>query len=78
MRVVGIKLNEGTKIYYFDAADVNVHEKCTVIVETEKGLQFGTVVKFIPETDINPEIILWNNSKYITVVIWLSPNEKSG
>ena len=56
MSVVGVKLNEGTKVYYFDAAEVNVQEKSTVIVETEKGLQFGTVVKFISDSDINPNI----------------------
>ncbi len=56
MKVVGVRLNEGSKVYYFDAADVNVHEKCTVIVETEKGLQFGTVVRFISDSDISPDI----------------------
>ena len=56
MRVVGVTLNAGTKVYYFDSADVNVHENSTVIVETEKGLQFGTVVKFIPESDISSDI----------------------
>ena len=52
MKIVGVKLNEGSKTYYFDAADVNVHEKCTVIVETEKGLQYGTVVSFVSDEDI--------------------------
>jgi len=47
MKVVGIKLNDYGKIYYFDATDVSVSENDTVIVETEKGLQYGTVVKFI-------------------------------
>ena len=35
---------------------INVQKKSTVIVETEKGLQFGTVVKFISDSDINPNI----------------------
>ena len=56
MKVVGVKLNEGSKVYYFDAVDVNVHENCTVIVETEKGLQYGTVVKFIPDSDVSKDI----------------------
>ena len=56
MKVVGVKLNENGKVYYFDAADVNVHENSTVIVQTEKGLQYGIVVKFIPESDISYDI----------------------
>lgn len=56
MKVVGVKLNEGSKVYYFDAEDVNVHENCTVIVETEKGLQFGTVTKFVPESEVSKDI----------------------
>lgn len=47
MNVVGIKLGNNSKVYYFDAEGVNVHENSTVIVETEKGLQYGVVVKFI-------------------------------
>ena len=56
MKVVGVKLNEGSKIYYFDAADVNVSENSTVIVETEKGLQYGTVVRFISENEISKDV----------------------
>lgn len=57
MKVVGVKLNENGKVYYFDAADVNVRENATVIVETEKGLQYGTVVRFIPECEISKDIV---------------------
>ena len=56
MNVVGVKLNENGKVYYFDASDVNVHENSTVIVQTEKGLQYGIVVRFIPDSEINNEI----------------------
>ena len=56
MNVVGVKLNENGKVYYFDASDVNVHDNSTVIVQTEKGLQYGIVVRFIPDSEINNEI----------------------
>lgn len=54
--IVGVKLNDNGKVYFFDASDVNVHEGITVIVETEKGLQYGTVVKIIDDKDINKDI----------------------
>ncbi len=54
--VVGVRLNDNGKAYYFDASSVNVHENATVIVETEKGLQYGTVVRIIPEEEINHDI----------------------
>lgn len=56
MKVVGVKLNENGKIYYFDASDVNVSNNSTVIVETEKGLQYGIVVRFVSNTDIDENI----------------------
>ena len=56
MRVVGVKLNDNGKVYYFDATDVNVMENSTVIVETEKGLQYGTVVKFVEDSEISNDI----------------------
>ena len=56
MNVVGVKLNDNGKIYYFDACDVNVHENSTVIVETEKGLQYGIVVRKISDSEINSDM----------------------
>lgn len=56
MKIVGIKLGNSTKIYYFDATDVNVKEENTVIVETEKGLQYGVVVKEIDESEVDKKM----------------------
>ncbi len=56
MNVVGIKLGNNSKIYYFDADGVNVHENSTVIVETEKGLQYGVVVKFVSPKEIDKKM----------------------
>ena len=56
MNVVGIKLGNNSKIYYFDADGVNVYENSTVIVETEKGLQYGVVVKFVSPKEIDKKM----------------------
>ena len=56
MNIVGIKLGNNSKIYYFDADGVNVHENSTVIVETEKGLQYGVVVKFVSPKEIDKKM----------------------
>ncbi len=56
MEVVGVKIGNNSKVYYFNADDVNVNENDTVIVETEKGLQYGEVVKKVPQKDINDKM----------------------
>ncbi len=47
--VIGVSFEEG-RIYYFDPNGHKVKENVTVIVETEQGLQFGTVK--IPLTEV--------------------------
>ena len=42
--VVGIKLNENGKTYYFNSNGFNLKDGDNVIVETEKGQQYGEVV----------------------------------
>lgn len=41
LKVVGIKFINGGRIYYFDPNNNDVKENDFVIVETERGLQFG-------------------------------------
>ena len=41
--VVGNKWNENGKTYYFNSNGYNLKDGDSVIVETEKGQQFGTV-----------------------------------
>lgn len=43
MEIVGIMFDGNSKVYYFDSNGLNLKKNLTVIVETEKGLQFGTV-----------------------------------
>ena len=45
MNICGVSLNAKGKVYYFDGKDLNFKKNLTVIVETEKGLQFGKVVE---------------------------------
>ena len=62
--VVGISFEEG-KIYYFDPNGHKLKENVTVIVETEQGLQFGTVK--IPLIEISESKIKTKLKKIIRV-----------
>ena len=42
--IVGIRLNENGKVYYFNSNGFNLKNGDNVIVETEKGLQYGQIV----------------------------------
>ena len=53
MNVYGVKFNETGKVYYFDAANNKVSLNVNVIVETEKGLQYGKVVEKISQDKMN-------------------------
>ena len=43
VNVVGVKFKHAGKIYYFDPAGIDVQLGDHVIVETARGLEFGTV-----------------------------------
>ncbi len=56
-KIIGVKFKNTAKIYYFAPAnDTDVYEeKSGVVVETAKGLEFGTVVfgvKDVPDSEI--------------------------
>ncbi|MBP3634866.1 MAG: stage 0 sporulation protein [Bacilli bacterium] len=44
VNVVGVIFKKYGKKYYFDCHNLNLKKNLTVIVETERGLQFGTVI----------------------------------
>lgn len=53
--VVGIKFDSSNRLYYFETNSLNLEKGNKVVVETEKGVQFGTVAsskKNIEEKDI--------------------------
>ena len=56
MKIVGIKLSDNGKVYFFDSSDVNTNVNDNVIVETEKGLQYGTIVRNVDESEISKDI----------------------
>ena len=45
MKIVGIKINDVGKVYYFDSNGLDLNINLTVIVDTDRGLQFGKVVE---------------------------------
>lgn len=45
IEVVGVNFKPHGQVYYFDPGSLKLKDNITVIVETEHGLQFGTVVK---------------------------------
>ena len=56
MKIVGVQLSEKGKIYYFDDNNLNLKKNLTVIVETEKGLQFGRVIDYINESELDNDV----------------------
>ena len=62
MMVVGIKLTDNGKTYFFNSNGFNLNVSNQVIVETEKGLQYGEVVSIIDEENKN------NNLEYKNVI----------
>lgn len=44
INVVGVRFKNAGKIYYFDPDDMNITNDTNVIVETARGIEFGTVV----------------------------------
>ena len=43
MNVVGVTLNKSKRIYYFLPNNIKLKKNVTVVVETEKGMEFGKV-----------------------------------
>ena len=59
LKIVGVSFNEKSRIYNFDAKNYDLKEGEKVIVETEKGLQYGYVkneIREIKEEDFKYEL----------------------
>ena len=63
--VVGIKLNENGKTYYFNSNGFNLNVSDNVIVETEKGLQFGEVTTTVVDESRNKNIEYKNVTRMV-------------
>ncbi len=53
INVVGINFKNNGKVYYFLPGKMNLKRNITVVVQTDRGLQFGKVVSNIIEIDEN-------------------------
>ncbi len=42
--IIGVKFRNVGKVYYFDPGDLDIHYQDHVIVETARGIEFGTVM----------------------------------
>ena len=65
MVVVGVNFKPHGQIYYFDPGKLNLKQNVTVIVETEHGLQFGTVVN--PNIELSDDKIKGELKKVIRI-----------
>lgn len=53
MNIYGVIFKDRGKVYYFNGQNLRIPLRVTVIVDTERGLQFGKVVSKIKQNDVN-------------------------
>lgn len=59
MKIVNVKINNDfDKTLYFDCNNLNLKKNLTVIVNTERGLEFGTVLDFLDVEDGDYEKVI--------------------
>ena len=51
IKIVGVRFKNAGKIYYFDPVELEVEKSIDVVVETARGLEYGTVVVGPKEID---------------------------
>ena len=49
IKVIGVRFRKAGKIYYFDPAGMKIVQGCHVIVETARGIEYGSVVLGVRE-----------------------------
>jgi cell fate regulator YaaT (PSP1 superfamily) len=52
MNIYGVKFTDNGKVYYFNGHNLKLNKNINVIVETEKGLQYGKVIDKIPDEEL--------------------------
>ena len=50
-RVIGVRFRTAGKIYFFDPLEFEIKRGDHVIVETARGIEFGTVMSGVTEVD---------------------------
>ena len=56
INIVGVRFKNAGKIYYFDPVDFEIENNMDVVVETARGLEYGTVV--VGKKDIDEESLV--------------------
>ena len=56
IKVIGVRFRTAGKIYYFDPMDFEIQKGDNVIVETARGIEFGTVV--LPPKEVEEDKII--------------------
>lgn len=51
MNIYGVVLRDKGKVYYFNGQNLKIPVNVTVVVETEKGLQFGKIVSKVSKNE---------------------------
>lgn len=51
IKVVGVRFRKAGKVYYFDPVHYKIKKDDNVIVETARGIEFGTVVGDVREVE---------------------------
>lgn len=57
--VIGVRFKKAGKVYYFDPDGITIQKGDFVIVETARGIEYGSVVvgpKMVPESEIIPPL----------------------
>ena len=50
-KVIGVRFRTAGKVYYFDPLDLDIRKGSHVIVETARGIEYGTVVGDVKEVE---------------------------
>ena len=70
VRVAGVRFKSAGKVYYFDPDEFDVEVNDHVIVETARGLEFGTITLGI--TEVKEETVIQPLKKIVLSLIHIS------
>ena len=56
-RIVGVRFRNVGKVYYFDPRDFEIHMNDHVIVETARGIEYGSIV--FPPREVSDDKVVY-------------------
>ena len=81
MGVVGLKINDRGRVLFYDDNDLSLKKNLTVIVDTDRGLQFASVCMLDVDKDVNKEngsiVRISNKKDYLQHLSNLKDAEKA-